>query len=279
MPFVYQSYGKARVRVLRVMRHAEQHEVHEVTIRVSLEGEFTRAYTHADNSMVVPTDTMKNLVQVLAYQHLDTSHETFALALARCFLERYDHVSMARVDLEETPWQRMKIENKLQAHSFVQAGAYIPFTEICLGRGEKEVISGIRDFAVMKTTQSGFAQFLQDEYTTLAETNDRILATRMEARWRFTPALDSWPSLTHTVGEILQRIFATTYSSSVQDSMYRMGEEVLATVPEIEEITLSMPNLHYHAIDLSHFKLDTQNQIFLPTAEPHGHIEATMCRA
>lgn len=278
MPFVQQRYGKAQVRVLRVTRRADRHEVREARIKISLEGNFTQAYTHADNSLVVPTDTMKNLVQVLAHQHPDTDNEPFALTLAQCFLERYDHVTRAQVELEETLWERMQIDNQPQAHSFVQAAAYTPFTRVRLGRTQQEIVSGVREFAILKTTQSGFADFWQDEYTTLAETADRILATRLQARWRFAHLPASYPAVTQTVCGVLQRVFATTYSVSVQDSLWRMGETVLATIPALAEITLSMPNLHYHAIDLSPFGLDTQNQIFLPTDEPHGHIEATMCR-
>ncbi len=278
MPFVQQRYGKARVRVLRVTRDADRHTVREACIKVSLEGDFMQAYTGADNALVVPTDTMKNLVQVLAHQHPDADNEPFALALAHCFLQRYAHVTQVWVELEATPWARMQIDSQPQAHSFVQAAAYTPFTTIHLSRTRQDIVSGIRELAIMKTTQSGFAGFWQDDYTTLAPTTDRILATRLQAHWRFAHTPDSYPAITHSVCAVLQRVFATTYSVSVQDSLWRMGEAVLATVPAITEITLAMPNLHYHAIDLTPFGLDTQNRIFLPTDEPHGHIEATIRR-
>ncbi len=278
MSLVHQSYGKARVRILRVTRHPERHEVHEACIRVTLEGEFTRAYTAADNALVVPTDTMKNLVQVLAHHHPEVDNETFALILARDLLARYSHVVRVRVDLEATPWQRLYIDGQPHAHSFVQASPYTPFIVVNLTRTEEEIVSGIRDFALMKTTQSGFTDFWQDDHTTLAPTTDRILATRLQAHWRVAHMPDSWSALTQTVCTILPRVFATTYSASVQDSLWRMGEAVLAAVPDITTITLAMPNLHYHTLDLSHFGLDTRDRLFLPTDEPHGHIEATIDR-
>ena len=110
MPFVRQRYGKANVRVLRVQRAEERHEVREARVKVTLDGDFARAYTAADNSSVVPTDTMKNLVHVLALEHLDAANEPFALALAQCFLDRYEQVAEVQVEIDETVWSRMRID-------------------------------------------------------------------------------------------------------------------------------------------------------------------------
>lgn len=279
MHFVHQSYGKSRVRVLRVARHSDRHEVREIRVKVSLEGDFDRAYTHADNAMVVPTDTMKNLVQVLAHQHPETENEPFIHAVAECFLTRYDQVAEAHVELEEVLWQRMHIQGSPQPHSFVRANQYAPVARIRMSRGGWEATSGIRDFSIMKTTESGFADFPRDEFTTLPETTDRVLATCLQATWSYARPPAAYAAVTQTVCGVLQEVFATTYSVSVQDSLWRMGSAALEAVPELDSITLSMPNLHYHALDLSSFGIETDNQLFLPTDEPHGHIEATLRRA
>ncbi|WP_089943905.1 factor-independent urate hydroxylase [Candidatus Entotheonella palauensis] len=279
MPFVQQRYGKANVRVLRLHRQGDYHEVREVRVKVTLDGEFTRAYTQADNAPVVTTDSMKNLVQVLALEHLARANEPFSLAIAQCFLDRYAHVAKALVEIDETSWSRMQVDGQPHDHSFVKAEGGTPFAAVTVTRSSQDIVAGIRDFQIMKTTQSGFVGYVRDEYTTLPETTDRILATRLQAAWRFKSAQPTdYAAVTKAIRAALLQVFATTYSDSVQDSVYRMGEAALVAAPDIAEITLSMPNIHYLPISLSHFGLETQDQLFLPTDEPNGHIEATMRR-
>ena len=270
------------MRVLRVQRDAGRHEVREARIRVTLDGDFARAYTAADNKSVVPTDTMKNLVNVLALEHLDAANEPFAQAIAHCFLDRYEQVSEAQVEIEETVWNRMSIAGRPHEHNFVRSESGMPFARVTATRSTREVIAGIRDLAIMKTTASGFVDYVQDEYTTLPPTSDRVLATRLSATWRF-PGADltapaAFSDAANAIRCALLRVFATSYSHSVQDSLYRMGEAALAAVPAIEEITLAMPNVHYLAIDLSAFGRDAKGRLFLPTDEPNGQIEATLRR-
>jgi len=282
MPFVRQRYGKANVRVLRVQRDAGRHDVREARIGVALDGDFAHAYTAADNSSVVPTDTMKNLVNVLALEHLDAASEPFALAIADCFLDRYEQVSEAQVEIDETVWNRMSIAGRPHEHNFVRSESGTPFARVTATRSARQIVAGIRDLAIMKTTGSGFVDYLQDEYTTLPPTSDRVLATRLCATWRFAGADRSPPTDFGTVADAIRcallRVFATTYSHSVQDSLYRMGEAALAAAPDIAEITLAMPNVHYLAIDLSAFGRDAKGRLFLPTDEPNGQIEATLRR-
>ena len=281
MPFVRQRYGKANVRVLRVQRAEERHEVREARVTVTLDGDFARAYTAADNSSVVPTDTMKNLVHVLALEHLDAANEPFALALAQCFLDRYEQVAEVQVEIDETVWSRMRIDERAHEHSFVRSESGTPFARVTATRSAREICAGVRDLAIMKTTGSGFVDYVQDEYTTLPPTTDRILATRLSATWGFAvdhPRAADYGAVAEAIRSTLLRVFAATYSYSVQDSLFRMGEAALAAASDISEITLAMPNVHYLAIDLSGFGRDAQGRLFLPTDEPNGQIEATLRR-
>lgn len=283
MPFVGQQYGKANVRVLRVQRARQRHEVRETRVKVALDGDFARAYTAADNSSVVPTDTMKNLVNVLAFEHVDAANEPFALAIAQCFLDRYPQVSEAQVEVEETVWSRLRIDGQPHDHSFVRADSGTPFARVTATRSAREIVGGILDLPIMKTTESGFTGYPKDEYTTLAPTTDRILATRLRAAWRFDEEAGHGPVVDFSgtaaaIRAALLRVFAATFSHSVQDSLYRMGEAALAAAPAITEITLAMPNVHYLEIDLSAFGRDARGRLFLPTDEPNGQIEATLRR-
>ena len=280
MAFVRQRYGKANVRLLRVHRGETRHEVREVRVTVTLDGDFARAYTAADNRAVVPTDTIRNLVNVLALEHLEAANEPFALAVAQRFLDRYQQVSEARVEVEESAWSRLRIDGQPQQHSFVRAEGGTSFAQVTVTRSSREVRAGIRDCTIMKTTESGFVDYLQDEYTTLAPTTDRILATRLCATWRFADAAlpADCTAVADAIRAALLRVFATTYSYSVQDTLYRMGEAALAAAPAIIEITLEMPNLHYLPLDLSAFGRNAAGHLFLPTDEPSGQIEATLRR-
>ena len=269
------------MRVLRVQRAEERHEVREARVTVTLDGDFARAYTAADNSSVVPTDTMKNLVHVLALEHLDAANEPFALALAQCFLDRYEQVAEVQVEIDETVWSRMRIDERAHEHSFVRSESGTPFARVTATRSAREICAGVRDLAIMKTTGSGFVDYVQDEYTTLPPTTDRILATRLSATWRFAvdhPRAADYGAVAEAIRSTLLRVFAATYSYSVQDSLFRMGEAALAAASDISEITLAMPNVHYLAIDLSGFGRDAQGRLFLPTDEPNGQIEATLRR-
>ena len=282
MPFVGQQYGKANVRVLRVQRAQPRHEVREARVTVALDGDFARAYTAADNSSVVPTDTMKNLINVLAAEHVAAANEPFALAIAQCFLDRYRQVSEAQVEVEETVWSRMPIGGQPHDHSFVRSESGTPFARVIATRSTREIVGGVRGLAIMKTTGSGFVDYAQDEYTTLPPTTDRILATRMAAAWRFAGGGlgdgGDYDAVAAAIREATLRVFAITYSHSVQDSLYRMGEAALAAAPAVAEITLSMPNVHYLPIYLSAFGRDASGTLFLPTDEPNGQIEATLRR-
>jgi urate oxidase len=81
------SYGKSLVRLTKVTRKKDRHELKEIAVDICLEGAFEEAYTRGDNSMVVPTDTMKNTVYALASKHELADIEGFARAPLR-FPER-----------------------------------------------------------------------------------------------------------------------------------------------------------------------------------------------
>jgi urate oxidase len=144
--------------------------------------------------------------------------------------------------------------------------------------GTPTMSSGIDGFAFMKSTQSGWENYVEDKYTTIPPTGDRMCATSMVASWKWSGRPANYPATNNKILETALEVFATTYSSSVQDSLYRMGEAVLAAVPEISEISMACPNMHFILMNLSAFGMDNNNDVFLPTDEPHGQIECTVGR-
>lgn len=276
---IHQHYGKARVRLLKVFRRGDQHDIKELDVSVQLEGGFAAAYTDGDNRLVVPTDTMKNTIQVLAHEHLRAQLEPFGVTLAEHFLAKYPQVTRARAVIVAVDWRRLEVNGRPHAHSFQSGEGARGFTRVDGSRDNVRVESGIENLAILKSAGSGFADFPRDEFTTLAETNDRILATRLTAAWVFERAPADYARANDLILAAMLKIFATNYSPSVQATLYQMAEGALGAVPEISRITLAMPNLHCLPVNLKPFGRENKNELFTPTDEPHGVIEATVTRA
>ena len=273
------THGKARVRVMRIHRDGDRHEVRELTVKAMLTGDFFSSFTEADNSRTVSTDTVKNVVNVVARENLALDTEPFCAALAERLVALYGQVDSAAVTAHETKWARLEVGGEPHPHSFVLDANGKPFAEAVATRGGRTALrSGVSGFTFMKSTASGWADFAKDPYTTIAEARDRMCATSMEASWRWRSMPASHAAANARILETMLAAFATTYSNSVQDSLYRMASAALEAVPEVEEINLACPNKHYLLIDLSRFGLTNENQVFLPTDEPHGQIECTVAR-
>ena len=271
-------YGKAKVRVLKILREGPVHRIKDIDVATLLEGDFETSYTSGDNTKVVPTDTIKNTINILAKQHLGAEIEQFAAAIGDHFLDRYKQVERVNVEIEEHRWQRMQVDGAPHPHSFVSSGDSRFFAEAFCTRRETALHCGIRDLIILKSTGSGFENYLKDEFTTLPETSDRILATSFTGRWKFDNRPESYQVANDAILSAMLKVFAENYSPSAQTTLFQMGDEALATCPEISQIDLAMPNKHCLLIDLSRFGLENRNEVFVPTDEPHGQIEATVTR-
>jgi urate oxidase len=278
MALIQNTYGKGRVRVMRIHREGERHEVRELTVKAMLEGAFERSYTAADNSSVVATDTIKNVVNIVARENLRASSEALAKAIAQRFLDRYPQVERANITALETKWVRTSFDGKPHEHTFVLDSNGKWFARASATRDSAAIEPGVDGFTFMKSTGSGWESYVMDNYTTLPETKDRMCATSMDAVWRWAREPASFPEANAAILDTALKVFATTYSEGVQASLYRMGMAVLDAVPEVAQIHMACPNKHYILINLSPFGLENNNQVFLPTDEPHGQIECTVGR-
>jgi urate oxidase len=227
----------------------------------------------------VSTDTIKNVVNVVARENTGLCSEEFCQVLAKKYLDTYAQVASVSVTAHETKWSRLSFGGKPHPHSFVLDSNGKPTVQVDVTRsGSSSIVSGIDGFAFMKSTQSGWAMYAKDPYTTIPETNDRMCATSMVATWTWSNKPASYPDANRKILDTLLDVFSNTYSYSVQDSLYRMGEAALAAVPEISEVSMACPNMHFILMNLGPFGLDNKNQVFLPTDEPHGQIECTVGR-
>ena len=278
MALLQKTYGKDRVRVMRIDRQPDRHEVRELTVRAMLTGRFDGAFTEADNSTSVATDTVKNIINVVARENIALGNEPFCSAVARKLLDAYPEVDGATVTAHETKWSRLVVNGVPHPHGFVLDSNGKPFAKVAATRDSASVELGLSAFTFMKSTASGWENYIHDKYTTIPETHDRMAATAMDASWRWTREPADYEAVNAKILSVLLEVFATTYSRSVQDSLYRMGTAALAAVPEISDISMACPNKHYILINFAPFEMDNANQVFVATDEPHGQIECT-CRA
>ena len=278
MKLIHQNYGKTKMRILKVFRGGKTHRVKELDLQVMLQGDFEAAYTKGDNRLVVATDSMKNTVNVLSKKNLGPQTEKFGVLLAEHFLRTYRHVTQVEVMIAEHCWDRIPVRGQPHSHSFVEKSAATPFAKIIATKKQTIVESGIEDLLIMKTGGSGFANFLRDEFTTLPETGDRIFATRLKASWLYRSQPKSYSATNAKILGAMLAVFATNYSRSVQATLFEMGGAALKTAREISEISIVMPNKHCLSINLAPFGLTNENELFVPTSEPHGQIEATIAR-
>ncbi len=271
-------YGKSLIRVLKVLRDGDTHTLKELSVAVSLEGDFESSYTSGDNRQVVATDTMKNTVNVLAQQHLGAETERFALRLARHFTGQYPQIRRATIEAEERVWERLHIAGKPHPHSFSQAQVARPFTRVSVDGAGQSVESGVKDLLILKSAASSFAGYPRCEFTTLPETQDRIFATSLTATWTYADEPPDYAASNAAIIAAMLQPFAENDSPSVQTTLFEMGGAALAACPGISQIRLVMPNKHCLRIDLAPFGIENRNELFVPTDEPFGLIEATIGR-
>ena len=273
-------YGKARIRLVKVDRLPDRHVVRDLTVRIALEGDFAAAHVSGDNAEVIATDTMKNTVYALARDGLTGSIEAFATLLADHFL-LHRQVHRATVWIQEHAWDRITTGDGPAPDAFIRNGALTRTTTVAAEASDVTVESGVEELTVMKTGRSAFEGFPRDRYTTLADTDDRIMATKVTATWRYRSELtdiDHDATFARVLATLLAT-FAEHLSLSVQHSIWIIGKAILDAEPAIDEIRFALPNLHHWMADLSPFGIDNDRQIFVSTTEPHGVIEATVRRS
>jgi urate oxidase len=276
-------YGKSRVRLMKVTRHPEGNDLLEWTVQVLLQGDFDAAHYEGDNSKILPTDTMKNMVYSVARSSTATSMEAYAMELIDFLLGRNPQVASAEVKIESALWKRIKIDGGLHRDSFIKGSGELQTAWVERTRdGRFSIESGLEDLVILKTAKSGFEGFIRDSLTTLQETSDRLFGTALTAVWRYGDGISGsfdFIAARDAMRDAMLKTFAEHDSKSVQQTLYAMAESALEAAPEVREIQLTMPNKHCLLVDLPRFGQDNPNEIFMPTDEPSGYIEARVRRA
>jgi urate oxidase len=268
------QYGKAECRLVRVDRDGDTHSITDLNVTTTLAGDLAETHLTGDNSGVLPTDTQKNTVYAFARDGIGEI-EDFALNLVRHFVTAAATIERARVRIEQYTWDRIAATG----HSFARGAGTRTATAACDGE-DAWVVSGVSDLVVLNTTGSEFRGFPRDRFTTLAETDDRILATAVTASWRHgTIDGRDWSASFAGARDRLLTAFADTHSLSLQQTLHAMGERVLDGDDGLAEIRLTLPNKHHFLVDLAPFGLDNPGEVFYAADRPYGLIEGAVRRA
>jgi urate oxidase len=271
LPLGANSYGKSGIRLVKITRRGGKHDLRDLTVAVRFEGEFEAAHAAGDNSDILPTDTMKNTVYAVARERPVEEIEELGLALSEHFLSENPAVSLVETSIEQRLW------NRIDSTAFEGSRSDRRTARVSRRRGGTTIESGLAGLLILKSARSGFSGFRRDRYTTLEETEDRLLATSLTAAWTHASAQGPFSGW-ETVRRTLLETFAAHESASVQHTLFAMGEAALGEHRELSDIRLTMPNKHHLLVDLSPFGLTNENEIFVATEEPYGLIEATVTR-
>ena len=275
-------YGKSRIRLVTVDRSMDRHEMRDLTVDVSLEGDFTAAHVDGDNANIVATDTMKNTVYALAREHLTGPPEVLGLAVARHFAA-YPQVDKAVITLRQHGWTRIPLASGGSPDAFTRSGDLTRVAIVAASAGGATVEAGIEDLTVMKTTRSAFTGFERDKWTTLPEADDRIMSTKISAVWGYgetaaEPGFD-FDAAFDGARSTLLTVLAEHSSPSVQTSVWIMATAMLAADPAMDWVRMVLPNLHHWTVNLEPFGLENRDMVYVSTTEPHGLIDATVRRS
>jgi urate oxidase len=268
-------YGKAEVRVVHIGRAAGpggSDVIRDWNVSTALSGDLAATHLTGDNSEVLTTDTQKNTVYAFARKLGGVEPEDFALELAAHYTATQRAITRARIAIQEYPWAPISANG----HSFARAGQYTRTATVTTDAGlGTSVVGGIADLVVLNTTGSEFWGFPRDEYTTLPDAHDRMLATTVSAQWRLREPAADWAATFETARLALLDAF-TVPSKSLQQTLYGMGSAILAAVPAICEVRLALPNKHHFVVDLTAFGITNENEVYFAADRPYGLIEGTV---
>lgn len=258
------------------------------------------------------TDTQKQTVYLLAKQNPVNPPELFASIIGNHFITTYKHIHAAHVKIIVHKWTRMTVDGKPHPHSFLRDGNETRVVEVVAREGAGiSIKSKIDGLLVLKSTGSAFYGFHRDEYTRLPETWDRILSTEVVCGWQWKTfsGLDQvrneaavFDKAWNDANKITIETFAKENSPSVQNTMYKMCDQILAVTPLVEAVDYTLPNKHYFEIgeyrahvssslglSTDHLRVDmswykgTKNtgkdaEVFAPQSDPNGLIQCTVTR-
>eukprot|EP01104_Vermistella_antarctica_P000558 TRINITY_DN10711_c0_g1_i1.p1 TRINITY_DN10711_c0_g1~~TRINITY_DN10711_c0_g1_i1.p1 ORF type:complete len:315 (+),score=69.94 TRINITY_DN10711_c0_g1_i1:78-947(+) len=278
MSVTYNAHGKAAVKVVKVVREGSFHKLYQYTVMLVLSGKsLETSYTEGSNEFVVPTDTCKNLIYVIAKETPCLQPETYARDIAERALASWSHVEVVNVTVQQHPWSRIPVDGQEHKHSFFMNQRDERTAHIEASRSGASLKGGFENLTVLKTTNSGFTGFPRCKYTSLPEMKDRILSTNVTCTWTFNQqggkaGADLYQRVHDFVRSAFLKEFASTYSVSVQKTLYDVCNKALVQFPELEKLKMTLPNKHHWLFDLEKIGIKNDNEVFIAATDPFGVI-------
>src|SRR5580704_12332087 len=222
------SYGKSRVRLSRITRLGDKHVFNEWTVRVLLHGDFESSFTEADNSKILPTDTMKNVVYSIARDSKAATIEEFAMELGDYLLSNNPQISKAGIEIDEKAWERMHCDGASAPTTFRLCGPELNTVSATREKnGQWDIAAGIDGLTMLKTTKSAFTGYIKDRLTTLKPATDRIFGTSATVEWTYASGEPDYANVRLRILGSLLTTFAAHDSMSVQHTLFDMGKAAL----------------------------------------------------
>jgi urate oxidase len=270
------SHGESRVRMLRLVRRGDRHDPRDLTVSLRIEGDFAGAFREGRPAGVVPGEALKNLVHATACTHAIGEIESFGIEVCRALLENHPQITRVRAEVSEQPWQRMEVGGKAQGQAFVLGGPEQRGATIVSNGTQVAVVSSIDNLTVMRT--AGFAP----ARTRPDEAGDEGLAPlvvgALNVRWTYSTPDVTFGPYRQGVRSVVVETMALHASRSVQHTLYAIGDVLLASYPEISEISLAMHERPYRPVDLFHANVENPDELFVAVEEPIGIVEVTLER-
>jgi urate oxidase len=272
------THGESRVRVLRLVRRGDRHDPRDLTVSLRFEGDFDGAFREGRPAGVVPGEALKNLVHTSAHQHAAGEIESFGLELCRRLIEMYPQITKVRAEVSEQPWLRMEVGGKAQGQAFILGGPEQRGAAITSNGTRVAVVSSIDNLTVMRT--AGFVPARRRGRTD--EVGDDglppLVVGALNVRWTYSTPDVTFGAYRQGVRGAVVETMALHASRSVQYTLYAIGDVLLATYPEISEVSLTMHDRPYRPVDLFHANIENPDELFVAVEEPVGVVEVTLDR-
>jgi urate oxidase len=250
------------------------------------------SYTEGDNSLVIATDTMKNFIHQVASEFEGATLEEYLLFLGRRFFQTWGHVHTLRLLGKELPFPAAVVptEGGFGPSSVLfgeQRSDYGSATLDVVRDGDDARIvehrAGREGLHLIKVTGSSFADFVRDQYTTLASVKDRPLYIYLDAFWRYADAADAVAPdharyvAAEQVRDLIATVFHEFVSMSIQHLMHEMGQRLLARFPQLVEVAFDGQNRLWDTVVVS--DKDERIKSYCDPRPPYGSLHLTLRRS
>jgi urate oxidase len=272
------SYGASQIRLLRVTRRGDRHDLRDLVIAVNVEGDVEEAFTKGDNELLLPADTLRNTVNAIARDESLREIEELGLALAAHFMEHQPQFGRVRIDLSQQPWTRLAVGGRAQGQAFTAANSERRTASITSNGTQVSVAAGLTDFAIMKTAGAAFEGYLADQFTTVEAEKERVLAVSAEARWTYLHDEVAFGVYYEGIRDLLIEAFVQQLSRSAEHTAHAMASMVLSSYADVGDVTVRLRQRSLPLVELAPFGLDNPHVLFRPEDAPELTAEVTLSR-